>query len=58
LGAISTVSWLYASFIGVSRLIAPLMSFTKFIALYGAIGRRHRRRAGIRPSSHCSPGNE
>ena len=26
LGAISTVSWLYASFIGVSRLIAPMMA--------------------------------
>jgi hypothetical protein len=37
LGAISTVSWLYASFIGVARLIAPSMSFTEFIALYGAL---------------------
>lgn len=37
LGAISTVSWLYASFIGVSRLIAPLMNFTDFVALYGVL---------------------
>ena len=37
LGAISTVSWLYASFVGVSRLMAPLMSFTDFIALYGVL---------------------
>jgi hypothetical protein len=37
LGAISTASWLYASFIGVSRLIASSMSFTEFIALYGAL---------------------
>jgi hypothetical protein len=35
LGAISTASWLYATFLGVSRLIAPSMSFTAFIALYG-----------------------
>ncbi len=37
LGAISTVSWLYASFVGVSRWMAPLMSFTDFIALYGVL---------------------
>lgn len=37
LGAISTASWLYATFIGVSRLIAPSMSFTGFMALYGAV---------------------
>jgi len=37
LGAISTVSWLYASFIGVSRWIAPVMSFTSFIAFYGVL---------------------
>jgi hypothetical protein len=35
LGAISTASWLYATFLGVARLIAPSMSFTAFIALYG-----------------------
>jgi hypothetical protein len=37
LGAISTASWLYATFLGVSRLIAPSMSFTGFIALYCAV---------------------
>jgi hypothetical protein len=35
LGAISTASWLYASFIGVSRSMAPLMSFADYMALYG-----------------------
>ncbi|MGF6700375.1 hypothetical protein OKW38_004987 [Paraburkholderia sp. MM5496-R1] len=35
LGAISSVSWLYASFVGVARLIAPAMSYTGFLALYG-----------------------
>ena len=43
LGAISSASWLGASFIGVSRLIAPAMDFGDFMALYavllvGAIG--------------------
>lgn len=43
LGAISSASWLGASFIGVSRLIAPAMRFSDFMALYtvllvGAIG--------------------
>ena len=37
LGAISTASWLYASFIGVSRWVAPLMSFVDFMALYGLV---------------------
>ena len=37
LGAISTVSWLYASFIGVSRSIAPLMSFEDFVSIYGVL---------------------
>ncbi len=37
LGAISTTSWLYASFIGVSRVIAPALSFTDFMALYGVL---------------------
>ena len=35
LGAISTASWLYASFIGVSRSMAPMMTFTDYMALYG-----------------------
>ena len=34
LGAISSVTWLYASFVGVARLIAPAMSYTGFLALY------------------------
>ncbi len=34
LGAVSTVSWTYASFIGVARLIRPVMSYNFFIALY------------------------
>ena len=43
LGAVSTVSWLYASFVGVARLIAPQMTFLMFFGLYalmliGAIG--------------------
>lgn len=37
LGAVSTASWLYASFIGASRLVAPSMSFTDFMAIYGAL---------------------
>ena len=43
LGAISSASWLCASFIGVSRLVAPAMHFSDFMLLYavllvGAIG--------------------
>jgi hypothetical protein len=37
LGAISTVTWLMASFIGVARLIAPAMNYTGFMVLY-AVG--------------------
>lgn len=37
LGAISTASWLYASFIGVARVIAPLMSLQNFMAWYAAL---------------------
>lgn len=37
LGAISTASWLYASFVGVSRHVSPVMSFADFMALYGAL---------------------
>ena len=37
LGAISTASWLCASFIGVSRLIAESMRLRDFIALYSAL---------------------
>ncbi|MGD2019927.1 MAG: hypothetical protein PVJ30_01365 [Thiohalocapsa sp.] len=34
LGAISTGSWLYASFVGVSRVIAPEMTFLLYLGLY------------------------
>lgn len=34
LGAVSSVSWLYASFVGVARLIAPSMAYTHFLTLY------------------------
>jgi hypothetical protein len=37
LGAISTSSWLYASFIGVSRSIEPTMSFGAYMALYATL---------------------
>ncbi len=35
LGAISTVSWLYAAFVGVARVIAAKMTLADFLALYG-----------------------
>jgi hypothetical protein len=35
-GAVSTTSWLYASFVGVSRVIAPLLSLADYLLLYGA----------------------
>jgi hypothetical protein len=34
LGAVSTASWLYASFVGAARLIAPKMSLADFLGLY------------------------
>jgi hypothetical protein len=37
LGAISTASWLYASFIGVARVIAPSMSLQNFMAWYATL---------------------
>jgi hypothetical protein len=37
LGAISTASWLYASFIGVARVIAPSMSLQDFMLWYAAL---------------------
>ena len=37
LGAISTASWLFASFVGASRLIAPSMRLTDFLALYALV---------------------
>jgi hypothetical protein len=37
LGAISTASWLYASFIGVARVIAPSMSLQNFMTWYATL---------------------
>jgi hypothetical protein len=37
LGAISTASWLYASFIGVARVIAPSMSLQNFMTWYAML---------------------
>jgi hypothetical protein len=37
LGAVSTASWLYASFIGVARVIAPSMSLRDFMTWYAAL---------------------
>jgi hypothetical protein len=37
LGAVSSASWLCASFIGASRLVAPAMSFADFIAVYAVL---------------------
>jgi hypothetical protein len=34
-GSISFVTWLYAAFLGVGRLIAPQMDFSAFMGLYG-----------------------
>jgi hypothetical protein len=34
LGAVSTTSWLYASFVGVARIVAPYFSLLDFIILY------------------------
>ncbi len=36
LGAVSTTSWLFAAFFGVSRLIAPVTSYAAYMALYGS----------------------
>jgi hypothetical protein len=38
LGAVSSASWIFASFVGAARLISPWLSFEGFMALYvGAI---------------------
>jgi hypothetical protein len=37
LGAVSTASWLYASFVGASRLVAPWLSFADYMALYALL---------------------
>lgn len=34
LGAVSSVSWVFASFLGAARIIAPLLSLVGFMALY------------------------
>jgi hypothetical protein len=34
LGAVSTTSWLYASFLGVARLVAPYISLKAFLGMY------------------------
>jgi hypothetical protein len=36
LGVTSTVSWSYAAFLGVARVIAPSMSLTSYLAWYAA----------------------
>ncbi len=36
LGAVSTTSWLYAGFIGVSRVMAPVLDLREYLLLYGA----------------------
>jgi membrane protein implicated in regulation of membrane protease activity len=35
LGAISSVSWMFAAFVGVARLIAPVLNYQLFLELYG-----------------------
>ena len=37
LGAISSASWVYASFVGVARVVSPWLSFAGFMALYGVV---------------------
>lgn len=37
LGAVSTASWLYASFIGASRIVAPWLSFGDYMAAYALL---------------------
>lgn len=36
LGAVSTASWLFASFVGSARLVAPSMGLADFLGLYAA----------------------
>lgn len=36
LGATSTASWLFASFVGVSRVLAPLLDLREYLLLYAA----------------------
>ncbi|MBC8058563.1 MAG: hypothetical protein H7Y61_18490 [Rhizobiales bacterium] len=37
LGAVSTASWLVASFIGLSRMVAPSMRLSDYLAVYAAV---------------------
>ena len=37
LGAVSTVSWFYAAFLGVGRIIAPAMTLSTFLELYAVL---------------------
>jgi hypothetical protein len=37
LGAISSASWVTASFVGVARIVSPWLSLAGFMALYGAV---------------------
>jgi hypothetical protein len=37
LGAISSASWVTASFVGVARVVSPWLSLAGFMALYGAV---------------------
>ncbi len=37
LGALSSASWVTASFIGVARVVSPWLSLAGFMALYGAV---------------------
>jgi hypothetical protein len=53
LGAISTASWLHASFIGVSRLVAPSMTSGDYMALYA----RHIAGAIAARSCSSAPGS-
>jgi hypothetical protein len=37
LGALSSASWVTASFVGVARVVSPWLSLADFMALYGAV---------------------
>jgi hypothetical protein len=37
LGALSSASWVTASFVGVARVVSPWLSLAGFMALYGAV---------------------
>lgn len=69
LGSISTVSWLYAAFVGAARLIAPKMTMDLFLGIYalmlvGGITvallfmRQHVERLMARPANEADTGIE